>query len=99
MNPISRLYPINRSRLFDGPLARTLSTRFAFEAAGYAWSTVRRYLVGIAHFAQWMRQARVTRSSMKPLFRGFLTSICRVAVVKHRRSAVGAVCTRHALTC
>jgi integrase/recombinase XerC len=65
MNPILRLYPINRSRLFDGPLALHVESLVShLKRAGYAWSTVRRYLVGIAHFAQWMKQARVNLAQL-----------------------------------
>jgi integrase/recombinase XerC len=60
MNSISCLYPINRSRLLDGPLAAHVDPFVAHLRHGrYAWSTVRRYLVGVAHFAQWLTRTRV----------------------------------------
>lgn len=60
MNPTSRLSPINRSRLQNSELAPHVETFVAHLKHGrYAWSTVRRYLVGVAHFAQWLTRARV----------------------------------------
>jgi integrase/recombinase XerC len=65
MNPIFHLYPINRSRLLSGALAPHVEPLIAhLRRAGYAWSSVRRYLVGIAHFAQWMTHARVSLAQL-----------------------------------
>ena len=60
MNSISRLYPINRHRLLDGPLATHVELFVAHLLQGrYAWSSVRRYLVGVAHFAHWLTRTRI----------------------------------------